>query len=81
MSAEQIHRLHRDSFGWAGIGYHYVIRKDGTITDVKAIRSPHLSLSKEAIRIVSEMPQWIPAKINGKDVSMRMTLPVVFKMR
>lgn len=59
----------------------FVIRKDGTITDVKAIRSPHLSLSKEAIRIVSEMPQWIPAKINGKDVSMRMTLPVVFKMR
>ena len=31
MSAEEIHRLHRDSFGWAGIGYHYVIRKDGTI--------------------------------------------------
>ena len=31
MSAAEIHRLHRDSFGWAGIGYHYVIRKNGTI--------------------------------------------------
>ena len=32
MSAWEIHRIHRgDDFGWAGIGYHYVVRKDGTI--------------------------------------------------
>ncbi|WP_296731476.1 peptidoglycan recognition family protein [Anaerovibrio sp.] len=31
MSAAEIHKLHRDSFGWAGIGYHYVIRKNGII--------------------------------------------------
>ena len=30
-SAEDIHKFHRDVNGWAGIGYHYVIRKDGTI--------------------------------------------------
>ena len=29
-SAEQIHGWHLSN-GWAGIGYHYVIRKDGTI--------------------------------------------------
>lgn len=29
-SAEQIHGWHINN-GWAGIGYHYVIRKDGTI--------------------------------------------------
>lgn len=29
-SAEQIHNWHLGN-GWAGIGYHYVIRKDGTI--------------------------------------------------
>ena len=29
-SAEQIHGWHLGN-GWAGIGYHYVIRKDGTI--------------------------------------------------
>lgn len=29
-SAEQIHGWHLNQ-GWAGIGYHYVIRKDGTI--------------------------------------------------
>ena len=30
-SAAQIHGWHRNHNGWAGIGYHFVIRKDGTI--------------------------------------------------
>ena len=29
-SAEKIHEMHLQN-GWAGIGYHFVIRKDGTI--------------------------------------------------
>lgn len=31
MSALEAHLLHKYDFEWAGIGYHYVIRKDGTI--------------------------------------------------
>lgn len=30
LSAEEIHAIHRN-LGWAGIGYHYVVRKNGTI--------------------------------------------------
>lgn len=30
LSAEQLHRSHQN-LGWAGIGYHFVIRKDGSI--------------------------------------------------
>ena len=30
-SAEDIHKFHQEVNGWAGIGYHYVIRKDGKI--------------------------------------------------
>ena len=30
LSAEEIHESHQ-ALGWAGIGYHYVVRKDGTI--------------------------------------------------
>lgn len=30
LSAEQLHRSHLN-LGWAGIGYHFVIRKDGSI--------------------------------------------------
>lgn len=30
LSAEEINESHKDQ-GWVGIGYHYVIRKDGTV--------------------------------------------------
>lgn len=30
-SAQELHKFHQETNGWAGIGYHYVIRKDGTI--------------------------------------------------
>jgi N-acetyl-anhydromuramyl-L-alanine amidase AmpD len=30
-SARSINRYHREELGWSGIGYHFVIRKDGTI--------------------------------------------------
>lgn len=32
LSAEEIHQSHLAQ-GWSGIGYHYVIRKDGTIEE------------------------------------------------
>lgn len=35
MSAKEAHLLHKYDFGWAGIGYHYVIRKDGTIEEAR----------------------------------------------
>ncbi|KGM95580.1 glucosaminidase domain-containing protein [Clostridium botulinum] len=30
-SIERLHKLHRDEFGWKGLGYHFYIRKDGSI--------------------------------------------------
>ena len=30
-SVEAIHRYHRDTNGWDGIGYHYYVRKDGSV--------------------------------------------------
>lgn len=31
LSAAQIHQIHQNSNNWSGIGYHYVIRRDGAI--------------------------------------------------
>lgn len=59
----------------------FVVRKDGSITDVKVKRSVYPSLDKEAIRLVKSMPKWIPGKQNGEAVSARFTLPVTFRAR
>lgn len=36
MTVEQIHNIHLKN-GWAGIGYHYYIRKDGTVYEGRPI--------------------------------------------
>lgn len=43
MSARQIHRSHKNN-GWTGIGYHYVVRKDGSIERGR----PHWSVGAHA---------------------------------
>lgn len=58
----------------------FVVRKDGSIDDVKAVRSVDPLLDEEAIRVVKSMPKWVPAQLNGKDVSSQFRLPIAFKL-
>ena len=58
----------------------FVVRKDGSITDVKIARGVDPHLDKEALRVVSKMPKWKPGKQNGKEVNLKVTVPVNFKL-
>jgi len=58
----------------------FVVEKDGSINLVKVLRSPHESLSNEAIRVVSSMPSWIPGKQGGDVVRVRYILPIRFAL-
>ena len=44
----------------------FVVERDGSITDVKVVKSVDPSLDKEAQRVVKSMPHWIPGKQNGR---------------
>ncbi|MEJ7823643.1 MAG: energy transducer TonB, partial [Chitinophagaceae bacterium] len=48
----------------------FIIDKDGSITDVKCANkdSINIALQKEAIRLISEAPKWIPGQQNGRNV-------------
>ena len=59
----------------------FVVNKDGSIVDVKVLRSPDPSLSKEAERVVKLMPKWKPARQGNKNVRSRFNLPVMFKLQ
>ena len=59
----------------------FVVEKDGSITDVKVVRSVDPSLDKEASRVVKSMPHWIPGKQNGSAVRVKYTVPVSFKLQ
>lgn len=58
----------------------FIIEKDGSLSDVHAVRSPNASLSKEAIRVIATSPKWQPAKVAGQAVRMNSAIPVDFKL-
>ena len=58
----------------------FVVNKDGSIPEIKVLKSPHSLLSEEAIRVVKAMPKWKPAKDKGKVVRSHFRLPIVIKL-
>lgn len=59
----------------------FVVEKDGSITDVRVVKSVDPSLDKEAVRVVKGMPRWIPGKQNGAAVRVKYTVPVTFRLQ
>ena len=59
----------------------FVVEKDGSVTDVKTMKSVDPSLDREAERVVRSMPKWIPGKQNGQAVRVKYFVPVVFRLQ
>jgi protein TonB len=58
----------------------FVINKDGSISDVKAVKGIGAGCDEEAVRVVQGAPAWTPGKQRGKPVKQRMVLPITFKL-
>lgn len=58
----------------------FVVRKDGSLSDFKVLRPVDPWLDAEAIRVISTMPKWKPGIQDGKPVSVKFTLPVIFML-
>ena len=58
----------------------FVVERDGSITDVKVIKSVDPSLDKEAVRVIKSMPKWNPGRQNGSAVRVKYTYPVTFRL-
>ena len=66
--------------GKAVVGF--VIRKDGTVSDVHITKSAgHAVLDEEAIRVVKAMPAWKPGKQKGEPVNVKYSVPITFKLK
>ncbi len=59
----------------------FVVEKDGSVTDVKTMKSVDPSLDKEAERVVRSMPKWQPGRNNGQTVRVKYFVPVVFRLQ
>jgi len=58
----------------------FVVSKTGEISRVEVLRSIDTACDKEAIRVIKSLPNFIPGKQNGVNVSVWYTIPIVFKL-
>jgi TonB family protein len=58
----------------------FVITKAGKIEKVKISKGLSKECDAEAMRIVSEMPVWVPGIHEGEKVNVQMILPIQFKL-
>ena len=67
--------------GIEGIVYvEFVVCEDGSISNVDIIRGVDVYLDSESIRVVQNMPKWIPGSQNNKVVNTKMALPIKFSL-
>jgi TonB family protein len=59
---------------------NFTIKETGKIAFIKIEQGVSSELDSEAIRVIKNMPDWIPGEMDGKKVSSQMTLPIMFKM-
>jgi TonB family protein len=75
-------QIERDAGKDGTVYITFTVKVDGKIADVKVAKpvpgAP--GFSKEAIRLFTEMPNWIPGKMNGRPINITMTKPVRFKL-
>lgn len=64
-----------------GVYVRFIIEKDGSISNIKVIRSSHKLLTEEAFRLVRSMPKWKPGLQNTKPVRVMYGINLDFGLR
>ena len=59
----------------------FIVEKDGSVSNVKVVRSVDPALDKEAMRLAKSMPKWTPGKLKGEPVRVKYTMPISFKLQ
>lgn len=57
----------------------FIVDKDGRPADIFVLKSPGKEFSEEAIRLLKNGPDWLPAKYNGADIEEETRIRIVFK--
>ena len=58
----------------------FVVMKDGSISNVKIVKSVSPELDEEARRVLSAMPNWTPGMQSGKAVNVKYAVPITFRL-
>ncbi len=59
----------------------FVVNEKGEVEQVKILRGLAAGFDREAVRVISGMPNWKPGLQNGEPVSVRYRLPIHFVLK
>lgn len=59
----------------------FIVEKDGSVTNVRAVGGNDQYLEDEAVRVVSASPKWKPGILGGEKVRVKYSVPVEFRLR
>lgn len=59
----------------------FIVHSNGALSSFQVLRSPNPELSKEGLRLMKLMPNWVPGKNMGKNVPVYYIVPVRFKLQ
>ena len=63
------------------VNVKFLVEKDGSIADVKALNDPGYGLAQGAVEVVKRGPKWSPGEQNGKKVRSYHTQPITFQIQ
>ena len=58
----------------------FIVEKDGSISDARVVKSVSKELDEEALRVINAMPKWTPGMQSGKNVRVKYTIPISFRL-
>lgn len=58
----------------------FTVNTDGSVCDIKVIKSVDSQLDREALRVLRLMPTWKPGVQNGKPCRTRVVVPIWFRL-
>ena len=59
----------------------FMVKKDGSVSDVSVVQGVNSALDNEAIRVVKTLPSFTPGKLNGKTVPVWYMIPITFSLK
>ena len=62
------------------VDVQFVVEKDGSLSDVRAIKGIGGGCDSEAVKVVQNAPSFRPGTQRGKPVRVRMVMPIIFKL-
>lgn len=58
----------------------FTVGSDGKVRDVEIVRGLDDEIDAQVVKVISASPKWKPAILRGKEVSVRVSVPVEFKL-